>query len=197
MNRDFLKIKNKKLKRIRLGILGRQILTLLLMGVSFGLTLNPKRRSLILESIPKELRKVKQRYLNKAIKRLYQSKLIHYKENQDGTISLVLSEEGKKKILIYNVETLKLKRQDKWDGYWRVLIFDIPEKLKLVRKFLSKKLQEIGMYQLQKSVYVYPFECKDELDFIIEYFGLRPYVRFALVKEIDNELHLRKIFNLI
>jgi DNA-binding transcriptional regulator PaaX len=167
------------------------------MGVSFGLTLNPKRRSLILESIPKELRKIKQRYLNKAIKRLYQSKLIHYKENQDGTISLVLSEEGKKKILIYNVETLKLKRQDKWDGYWRVLIFDIPEKLKLVRKFLSKKLKEIGMYQLQKSVYVYPFECKDELDFIIEYFGLRPYVRFALVKEIDNELHLRKIFNLI
>jgi DNA-binding transcriptional regulator PaaX len=197
MSRDFLKIKNKKLKRIRLGVLGRQILTLLLMGASFGLTLNPKRRFLILENIPKELRKVKQEYLNKAIKRLYQSKLIHYKENQDGTISLVLSEEGKKKILIYNVETLKLKRQDKWDGYWRVLIFDIPEKLKLVRKFLSKKLKEIGMYQLQKSVYVYPFECKDELDFIIEYFGLRPYVRFALVKEIDNELHLRKIFNLI
>jgi hypothetical protein len=61
---------------------------------------------------------------------------------------------------------------------------------------LSKKLKEIGMYQLQKSVYVYPFECKDELDFIIEYFGLRKYVRFGLLKEIDNELHLRKIFDL-
>jgi len=53
------------------------------------------------------------------------------------------------------------------------------------------------MYQLQKSVYVYTFEYKNELDFIIEYFNLRRYVRFILAKEIDNELHLRKIFNLI
>ena len=53
------------------------------------------------------------------------------------------------------------------------------------------------MHQLQKSIYIYPFECKDELDFIIEYFNLRRYVRYGLLKEIDNELHLRKIFDLI
>jgi DNA-binding transcriptional regulator PaaX len=156
-----------------------------------------KRHFWILDSIPKELKKVKKRYLNRAIKRLYDSKLVEIKEDEKGNTILVLSEEGKKKMLIYNIENLKLKRQPKWDGYWRLFIFDIPEKFKRERYILSKKLKEIGMYQLQKSVYVYPFECKDELDFIIEYFGFRKYIRFILAKEIDNELHLRKIFGLI
>jgi DNA-binding transcriptional regulator PaaX len=189
--------KDKKFRKIKLGSLGKQILVLLLNGVILWLTRGPKRQSYILQNIPKELKRTKEVYLNRAIKRLYQSKLIDYKENEDGTISIIISEEGKKKILMYKIENLKLKRQDKWDGYWRIIIFDIPEELQYIRRIFCRKLKEIGMYQLQKSVYIYPFKCKDELDFIIEYFNLRPYVRFGLLKEIDNELHLRKIFDLI
>jgi DNA-binding transcriptional regulator PaaX len=192
-----LKEKNKRLRKIRIGILGRQILTLLLMGISLGLTMSVRRHFWILDSIPKELKKVKKKYLDRAIRRLYDSKLVEIKEDKNGNTILVLSEEGKKKILIYNIENLKLKRQSKWDGHWRLFIFDIPEKFKRERYILSKKLKEIGMYQLQKSVYVYPFECRDELEFIIEYFGFRKYVRFILAKEIDNDLHLREIFDLI
>jgi hypothetical protein len=195
--KNLLKEKNRKLRKLKLGVLGRQILSLLLSGIALGLTVSPRRHFWILDNIPRELKRVKKDYLNNAIRRLYISKLVDIKETQDGKTILVLSEEGKKRMLIYNLETLKLKRQDKWDGYWRIIIFDIPERLKYAREWLSRKLKEIGMYQLQKSVYVYPFECKDELDFIIEYFGLRPYVRLGLLKEIDNELHLRKIFNLI
>jgi CRISPR/Cas system-associated endoribonuclease Cas2 len=192
-----LKEKNKRLRKIRIGILGRQILTLLLMGISLGLTMSVRRHFWILDSIPKKLKKVKKKYLDRAIRRLYDSKLVEIKEDKNGNTILVLSEEGKKKILIYNIENLKLKRQSKWDGHWRLFIFDIPEKFKRERYILSKKLKEIGMYQLQKSVYVYPFECRDELEFIIEYFGFRKYVRFILAKEIDNDLHLREIFDLI
>jgi hypothetical protein len=195
--KNLLKEKNRKLRKVKLGVLGRQILSLLLSGIALGLTVSSRKHFWILDNIPRELKRVKKDYLNNAIRRLYRSKLVDIKETQDGKTILVLSEEGKKRMLIYNLETLKLKRQDRWDGHWRIIIFDIPERLKYEREWLSRKLKEIGMYQLQKSVYVYPFECKNELDFIIEYFGLRPYVRFGLLKEIDNELHLRKIFDLI
>jgi len=197
MNKILREEKDKKFRKIKLGILGKQILVLLLNGVILWLTRGPKRQSYILKNIPKEFKRTKEVYLNRAIKRLYQSKLIDYKENEDGTISIIISEEGKKKILMYKIENLKLKKQDKWDDYWRIIIFDIPEELQYIRRIFCRKLKEIGMYQLQKSVYIYPFECKDELDFVIEYFNLRPYVRFGLLKEIDNELHLRKIFDLI
>jgi hypothetical protein len=190
-------IKEKELKRIKVGILGKQILFLLLSGVALGLTTSFRRHNWILDNIPKELKKIKQKELNRVIKRLYQSRLIDFKEDKEGRITLILSEYGRKRVLMYKIDEIKLKRENKWDGHWRVLIFDIPQKLKIPRDLFARKIKEIGMYPLQKSVYVYPFECKDELDFIIEYFGLRPYVRYGLLKEIDNDIHLRKIFDLI
>jgi hypothetical protein len=117
MNKILREEKDKKFRKIKLGILGKQILVLLLNGVILWLTRGPKRQSYILQNIPKELKRTKEVYLNRAIKRLYQSKLIDYKENEDGTISIIISEEGKKKVLMYKIENLKLKRQDKWDGY--------------------------------------------------------------------------------
>jgi len=54
----------------------------------------------------------------------------------------------------------------------------------------------MGFYQLQKSVFIYPFECSNEINFVIEFFNLRPFVRQILAERIDNELHLKKIYTL-
>ena len=90
---------------------------------------------------------------------------------------------------------MKIK-ENLWDGKWRTVIFDIPEKLKSARNALRDKLKEVGFHELQKSVFVFPYECKDEIDFIIEFFNLRQYVRYGIFDFIDNDLHLRKTFNL-
>ena len=39
--------------------------------------------------------------------------------------------------------------------------------------------------------------AKNEVDFVVEYFNIRPHVRIITAIELDNELHLRKIFDLI
>ncbi len=59
------------------------------------------------------------------------------------------------------------------------------------------KLKKLEFYELQKSVFIHPFDCKDEIDFIIEFFEARPFIRFAIIESIDNELHLKKIFDLL
>ncbi|GIW67134.1 MAG: hypothetical protein KatS3mg096_002 [Candidatus Parcubacteria bacterium] len=189
-----MKLKEKMLK---VGILGRQILLLLEAGVALGLAHSYKRHKWILKSVPKELKKIEIRYINRAIRNLYKSKLIDFKEDKNGHTTIILNDNGKKQVLKYKIDNIKLKKQNKWDGYWRIIIFDIPQELKRERDIFAKKLKEIGMVPFQKSVFVYPYECKDELNFIIEFYNLRPYVRFGLLKEIDNELHLKKIFDLI
>ena len=93
------------------------------------------------------------------------------------------------------LKEMKIK-ENLWDGKWRTVIFDIPEKLKSARNALRDKLKEVGFHELQKSVFVFPYECKDEIDFIIEFFNLRQYVRYGIFDFIDNDLHLRKTFNL-
>jgi DNA-binding transcriptional regulator PaaX len=54
----------------------------------------------------------------------------------------------------------------------------------------------LRFYQLQKSVFVLPYECRDEIEFLIEFYDIRSYVRQIVAEKIDNELHLKEIFKI-
>ena len=179
-----------------MGTIMRKVLLLLEAGLILGLTHRPDTYFKVLKSFKKEWQKINKISLHRAIRKLYKSKLIDSVENEDGSITMKINERGKLMNLSYNIEKLKLPKLNKWDGLWRVVLFDIPEYRKKARDTLSFKLKQLGFYPIQKSVFVYPHECQRELDFIIEFFELRPYVRFMRVKEIDVGLHLKEIFNL-
>ena len=116
---------------------------------------------------------------------------------KDGQQILTLSEEGEKRVLQFNLDKVVIKRPRKWDGYWRLVLFDIPEKHKLGREALRSKLKQLGFYQLQKSCFIHPFDCKSEITFISEIFEVAPYVNFILVKDLEGASQLAKSFNLV
>ena len=180
----------------RIGNLKKKVLLLLCAGLALGLTRSPKTHWWILKQIPKEWEKVNRQALERAINSLYTSHLIEEKNNRDGTTTLILSENGKQRALRFNIDKLEIKKPEKWDRKWRMVLFDIPEKRTEGRNALRRKLQEIGFHEFQKSALVFPFPCKDEVEFVVEFFSLRPYVRFIVAEHIDNELHLKKIFHL-
>lgn len=165
-------------------------------GLILGLTKRPDYYFKILKKMSKEWRKINERALRSAIRKLYQSKLIDYKENSDGTVLMTLTNSGKKKIVRFNLDTIEIKKTRYWDRLWRLVIFDIPEEERQGRRALVAKLKELGFYPVQKSVFIHPFECKNEIDFITEIFNLRPHVRFFTVKETDIEPDLRNRFKL-
>ena len=174
---------------------GQKVLLLLLAGVALGLTYSLQRQARIVKELQHEWRKIDRRKLGNAIRQFYKSKLIEAHKNQDGTSTFVLSEKGKLRALTYRFENMQIQT-NAWDGKWRLVAFDVPEKIKPAREALRRKLRELGFYEFQKSVFVFPYECKDEIDFIIEFFNMRPYVRYGVLEVIDNDLHLRKIFKL-
>ena len=180
----------------RIGNIKKKVLLLLVAGLALGLNRSPKRHWWILKQIPKEWRNINHQALERAINSLYTSHLIEEKENKDGTTTFILSENGKQKALRFNIDQIEIKKPAKWDGKWRIVMFDIPEKLKRLRDSLRLHFQEIGLIELQKSVLVFPYPCSKEIEFILEFYNARKYVRFLLVERIDNELHLQKKFNL-
>lgn len=117
------------------------------------------------------------------------------RQEQDGSLTLLLTEKGKMRALTYKFEDMKISKGS-WDGRWRIVVFDVPEDIRRGRDALRIKLRALGFYELQKSVFVFPYECRNEVEFIIEFFGLRKFVRYGVLAEIDNDLHLRKIFRL-
>ena len=180
-----------------LGPLSKKVLLLLAGGVALSLTTRPDSYFRIIKDITKEWKKINERYLRRKIKDLYRSRMVDYKENRNGTVSIILTTEGKNKILKYNLDYAKIKTPTRWDGLWRLVVFDIPEKKKRGRMALASKLKELGFYPMQKSVFIHPYECKEEVDFITGLFDLVPHVRFLRVKDIDIELDLKNNFHLL
>lgn len=180
-----------------LGSVNKKVLLLLSGGLALSLTRRPDAYFRIVKNITKEWKKINERGLRESIRKLYQSKIVDCKENNDGTISLILTENGKKRALLYDLDKLKINKPPKWDGLWRLVIFDIPEDKKSARMALAYKLKEIGFYPMQKSVFIHPYECKDEIDFVTEIFDIAPYVRFLRVKDIDIGLDLKNKFNIL
>ncbi len=174
--------------------LGKKILLLLEAGVGLSFAVTPGRQFKILKEIPKEWKKIDQDKLRRLIREFYQERLIDFKEEDDGTIKIAITKEGKQHILRYKIDEMEIKTPITWDGIWRVVMFDIPERKKIVRDALRKKLRELGFKELQKSVFVFPYSCKDEIDFIMEFFDIRPYVRYGELKDITNDAELKLYF---
>lgn len=92
-----------------------------------------------------------------------------------------------------HLEKLKLA---KWDGRWRIAVFDIPESIKKWREYLRGELKRLGFYALQESVYITPYPVTGELDRLLKEWNLRKYFRYITVSEIDGEKELKIIFHL-
>lgn len=118
-------------------------------------------------------------------------------EKKGKQIYISLTPEGKKKAGIYQINDLKIKKPKKWDKVWRILIFDISELKKTHREALRGLLKSLGFYQLQKSVWIYPFDCEAEISLLRDFFGLtEKEMRLIIAKDIGDDLHLRKFFKL-
>lgn len=161
----------------------KQILLLLLAG---ALTTSPKASQRIWSEIfrlclgSKKLPKattaamVRQRFHY-----LKRSQLISWREISDGRVKIELTKMGRRKALEYKLHEIKIVKPRHWDRKWRIVIFDIPESYRRGRDALRGKLKELGFLQLQKSVWIHPYPCEDEIDFIAQIFGVDQYLFLA------------------
>ena len=134
--------------------------------------------------------------LRRTLYNLTKEKLVKISYNKKGEEIIKITGDGEKRILKYKYEDIKIPVPKKWDKLWRLVIFDIPEVHRKARNALTSKLQEVGFYPLQKSVFIFPYECKDEIDFICEHFKIREYVNYFMIKEPENREYLKQWFDL-
>jgi len=73
-------------------------------------------------------------------------------------------------------------------------MFDIPEQYKQARIVFTKKLKELGFMQFQKSVWICPYPCSEIVEALKGIYEIRPFVKLALVDNIDREKYLIKHF---
>ena len=107
----------------------------------------------------------------------------------EGERYLRMTSKGRLKIL-------KKKVLKQWDGYWRIIAFDIEEKRKKTRDVFRIKLSQLGCKPLQKSVWITPNDISYELEEIIDVLRLENNVDYFLSKAITNQDNLLEKFKL-
>jgi CRISPR/Cas system-associated endoribonuclease Cas2 len=118
-------------------------------------------------------------------------------EYEGKQMHISLTEEGKEKAGKYQIDNLEIKKPRKWDKQWRVLIFDIKNKDKIKREALRGKIKELGLFQLQKSVWICPYEFKKEVDTLRSFFNLtNDEMQVINAYEIENDEDAKTFFNI-
>src|SRR3989338_5920281 len=133
--------------------------------------------------------------INDSFTRLKEKGLIEVIEINGKKVARI-TPKGESKLDFLDKHNFKLKIPKKWDGRWRVVIFDIKESRSRIRFLLRKTLSQIGFVRLQNSVWLYPYDCEDLISLLKADFKICKDVLYMIVEKLENDWHLRKTFNL-
>ena len=117
-----------------------------------------------------------------------------------GRVRISLSERGKRNALKSRVRRLlsaPLPRPTTWDQKWRIIFFDIAAEDRHKRNAFRMFIKRIGAVMLQKSVWVHPFDCTEQIGLLREFFTLsNTELRLVVAGDIGDDAPLRKHFKL-
>ena len=135
-------------------------------------------------------------YLKRTLDRLEKQRLVEMTHADNGKQLIQITSQGKQRVLKFALDELKIEKPKIWDRRWRLISFDLPEKMASVRKILVEYLSAWEFYPLHKSVYLHAYPCLKEVDFLREYLGVGKYVRMFTVSEIENDAQFKEFFGI-
>ncbi|MCL5435832.1 MAG: CRISPR-associated endonuclease Cas2 [Patescibacteria group bacterium] len=117
------------------------------------------------------------------------------KISQKAAIKFVrLTRNGELELLL--AKTIKFRRPNKWDGKWRMIMFDIPEQAHKLRDRLRWLLKKHHFMKIQQSAYISPWELnRAAVEYLIAT-GLKKFTRILRIDALDDDKELQVHFKL-
>src|SRR3989344_1035591 len=109
---------------------------------------------------------------------------------------LRLTPKGERRLRLIEARDFQFKKPKKWDGRWRVLIFDIPETRKNLRERMRATLRAVGFVRLQDSVWIFPYPCEDLVTLLKADFKIGRDMLYMIVDTLELDAPIRAKFGL-
>lgn len=107
-------------------------------------------------------------------------------EGEDFKVKIV--KKGRKKVRQMRFDSLSVPKMKTWNGHWWIVLADIPSKdYRRRADFFRDKLKTMNFYPLQRTGWVYPFDPRDEVDFVSAYYGVERFVTTMEAVTVDSE----------
>lgn len=198
-----MKYRDESEDKLRHGELKQAVLAALGIGLLVGGTLISPNFPIILGTIIKvvqSFRKVEipKKKIIRVLKTLEKKEIIYIEEKGDE-VFVRLRNKGNNSVLRYSLKAILdfKKKEKKWKGKWFLVLFDVPEEQRNKRNYLRKFLKDIGFYQYQQSVYLFPYECEKEISLVKKIVEGGKYMSYLIAEKIENEDKAKNYFSLI
>jgi len=137
----------------------------------------------------------KERYSHKkTLQKLFDDEIIYLSGEK-----IELTDKGKdllKRVQIEDIKIYDWKNKPEWDGVWHLVCYDIPEKFKKERDYFRRKLVKSNFVQIQLSLWVYPYNCREEIAVISQNLGIAPFVAYLNTDHLPQQSDLLKYYSL-
>jgi DNA-binding transcriptional regulator PaaX len=177
------------------GILIGKILGILANGFVLSVMRDKRKRIQLYRECDRLWYTIDRKQLSQVLKRLRLNNFLFFEKQIDGSEKAYLTPSGQTFALKYQFRNLVIKKPRNWDKKWRIVLFDIPEEKRKIRDALRKKIKRLGFLEFQKSVFIFPYPCPDEINFVINFWDIHNYV-YYLEAPILPDLNFRKHFKL-
>ena len=141
------------------------------------------------QAVYPELWQMKKEYERKRRRKDFSQFLYYLKKkgyikikNLEQTEGVMLTDSGLERAI--RAMRLFTQRKKRNDGRWQMIIFDIPEEKRKLRRMLRGYLTYLGYQMLQQSVWVCPYDMEKETEQFLREYSIDPYVKLFLIKEI-------------
>jgi len=185
-------LKDKK-KHIALSIAEAGLLLMADVGYAFLDSFFPEkypesrlsRRLLGLDSVPKNSWRV-------SLDRMVERGLVQRKK-RDGKFQYYITSEGR--VWVDNFQKEIAREPRRWDGKWRIISFDVPEKMRKHRDALRSALVSSGYQKLHNSVWVGKDPLPHDVFGFIHEEELEDYIHLFLANNFDKEENIQHLFD--
>jgi DNA-binding transcriptional regulator PaaX len=140
---------------------------------------------ILLQEYEDQERKIKPKYaINRSIKKMIDDNIVAEHETEQSSF-LSLTSSGRQKL-----RTIKLNADNHlvsttWDGYWRMVIVDIPESRKKDQDAIRYILKKAQFIQIKSSVWITPFPMEHMMINIKNDMNLHEDILILVTNKLD------------
>lgn len=113
-----------------------------------------------------------------------------------GKEKIKLTAKGKKMLKQIEIFDMKIEKPEKWDGFWRLVSYDVPEKYRKSRDIFREILEQNDFFQIHKSLWVNPYPCREEVAVTAKKLHLSSDVILMETEKLPNEKDMQDHFGL-
>ena len=140
---------------------------------------------ILLQEYEDQERKVKPKYaINRSIKKMIDSDIVAEHETEQSSF-LSLTSSGRQKLRNIKLNAENHLVSTTWDGYWRIIIVDIPESRKKDQDAIRYILKKAQFIQIKSSIWISPFPMEHMMINIKNDMNLQEEILVLITNKLD------------